>query len=70
MGLYFVNESIGISDALEHVESDEIIENLKRKDFFYTSFVGIVLILDGLLILFLPYLMIKSIIKKMNLSKK
>ncbi len=69
LGFYFVKESTEISDALEHTESAEIIENLKRKDFFYTSFLRIVLILDGLLILFLPYLIIKSV-KKFNLSKK
>ncbi|RXM37706.1 hypothetical protein BOQ62_21245 [Chryseobacterium sp. CH21] len=65
-----VKESIGISDALEHVESDEVIAKLERKDYFYTLFVEIVIILDGWLSLFIPYLIIRNFIKKINLSKK
>ncbi|WP_413961227.1 hypothetical protein [Chryseobacterium sp. S90] len=70
LGLYLVKESIGISDALEHVESDEVIAKLKQKDNFYMLFVEIVIILDGWLILFIPYLIISNFIKKINLSKK
>ncbi|MDW9382904.1 hypothetical protein [Chryseobacterium sp. JV558] len=70
VGFYLVKESIGISDALEHVESDEVIAKLKRKDYFYTLFVEIVIILDGWLALFIPYLIIRNFIKKINLSKK
>lgn len=70
LGLYLVKESIGISDALEHVESDEVIAKLKHRDYFYTLFVEIVIILDCLLALFIPYVIIKSFIKKNNLSKK
>ncbi len=70
LGLYLVKESIGISDALEHVESDEAIAKLKQKDNFYMLFVEIVIILDGWLILFIPYLIISNFIKKINLSKK
>jgi len=70
LGLYLVKESIGISDALEHVESDEVIARLERRDYFYTLFVEIVIILDGWLALFIPYLIIRNLIKKINLSKK
>jgi hypothetical protein len=70
LGSYLIKESIGISDSLEHVESDEVITTLKRKDFFYTLFVDFVLIIDAWLILFIPYLLIKNIVKKLNLSKK
>lgn len=70
LGLYLVKESIGISDALEHVESDEVIARLKQKDHFYTLFVGLVFILDCWLALFIPYLVIRNFIKKKNLSKK
>ncbi|WP_415325437.1 hypothetical protein [Chryseobacterium sp. MMS23-Vi53] len=69
-GFYLLGESIGISDALEHVESDEVIESLKRKDFLYTLFIDFVLIIDFWLILFIPYLIIKNIVKKLNISKK
>ncbi|MCC3216859.1 hypothetical protein LIV57_16465 [Chryseobacterium sp. X308] len=70
LGFHFAKESIGISDALEHVESDEVIAKLERKDYFYTLFVKIVIILDGWLALFIPYLIIRNFIKKINLSKK
>ncbi|WP_172625779.1 hypothetical protein [Chryseobacterium panacisoli] len=70
LGLYLAKESIGISDALEHVESDEVIAKLKQKDNFYTFFVEIVIILDCWLVLFIPYLIISNFIKKNNLSKK
>ncbi|CAI8933671.1 hypothetical protein [Chryseobacterium sp. IT-36CA2] len=70
LGLYLVKESIGISDALEHVESDEVIAKLEHKDYFYNLFVEIVIILDGWLALFIPYLIIRNFIKKINLSKK
>ena len=70
LGLYLVKESIGISDALEHIESDEVITKLKQKDSFYMFFVDIVIILDGWLVLFIPYLIISNFIKKINLSKK
>jgi len=68
--LYLVEESIGISDALEHVESDEVIAKLERKNYFYELFVEIVIILNGWLALFIPYLIIRNFIKKINLSKK
>ncbi|PTT39801.1 hypothetical protein DBR28_06755 [Chryseobacterium sp. HMWF028] len=70
LGLYLIKESIGISDALEHVESDEVIANLKQKDNFYTLFVEVVIILDCWMVLFIPYLIIRNLIKKNNLSKK
>lgn len=70
LGFHLVKESIGISDALEHVESDQVITKLKQKDNFYMLFVDIVIILDGWLVLFIPYLIISNFIKKINLSKK
>ncbi|MBT2622145.1 hypothetical protein J7E44_15445 [Chryseobacterium sp. ISL-6] len=33
LGFYFMEESIGISDALEHAESNEMIQRFKGKDF-------------------------------------
>lgn len=64
LGFNLIKESVGISDALEHVESDEIIESLKRKDFFYTLFIDLVLIIDFWLIIFVPYLIIRNMVKK------
>ncbi|SHM81931.1 hypothetical protein SAMN05444360_11850 [Chryseobacterium carnipullorum] len=55
-GFYLLKESIGISDALEHVESETVIRKLKQKDFLYTLFVDAVMILDFSLILFLLFM--------------
>ncbi|WP_288375430.1 hypothetical protein [uncultured Chryseobacterium sp.] len=70
LGLNLVKESLGISDALEHAESDEVIADLKQKDNLYTLFIEMVIILDGWLALFIPYLIIGNIINKINLRKK
>ncbi|MDR2237210.1 MAG: hypothetical protein LBE92_13900 [Chryseobacterium sp.] len=66
LGFYLLKESVGISDALEHVDSERVIQKLKQKDFFYTLFIDAVLILDFSLILFSPYLVIRSLIKNKN----
>lgn len=52
-GFYLLWKSMGISDALEHVESEQVIRKLKQKDFLYTLFADAVLILDFSLILLL-----------------
>lgn len=70
LGFYLAKEAIGISDALEHVESDEVIVRLERKNFFYTVFVYFGLIIDFGVVLFVLFLFIKSIVKKLKLSKK
>ncbi|WP_169234801.1 hypothetical protein [Chryseobacterium antibioticum] len=54
---------MGISDALEHVESEAVIRKLKQKDFLYTLFVDAVLILDFSLILFLLFMAGRKIVQ-------
>lgn len=51
LGFKLINESIRISDAFEHIESDKVIDSLKRKDLFYTIFIDFVLIIDVCIIL-------------------
>ncbi|WP_223608725.1 hypothetical protein [Chryseobacterium sp. OSA05B] len=67
-GFYLLWESMGISDALEHVESEHVIRKLKQKDFLYTLFLDAVLILDFSLILLLLFMggrkIVQLIIKK------
>ncbi|MDQ0066206.1 hypothetical protein [Chryseobacterium lathyri] len=68
VGFYLLWESVGISDALEHVESEAVIRELKQKDFLYTLFVDAVMILDFSLILFLLFMggskIVQLVIKK------
>lgn len=66
LGFYLTKESIGISDALEHVDSEKIIKKLEQKSFFYTLLIDAVLILDFSLVLFIPYLVIMNRIKNKN----
>lgn len=67
-GFHFLWESVGISDALEHVESETVIRKLKQKDFFYTLFADAVLILDFSIVLLLLFIggrkIVQLIIKK------
>lgn len=62
-GFYLVCESMGVSDALEHVESEQVIRKLKQKDFLYTLFVDAVLILDFSLILLLLFFVGRKIVQ-------
>lgn len=62
-GFYLLWESVGISDALEHVESEQVIRKLKQKDFLYTLFVDAVLILDFSFILLLLFILEKTIVQ-------
>ncbi|MGN7756618.1 hypothetical protein ACTJIV_04015 [Chryseobacterium sp. 22532] len=67
-GFYLLWKSMGISDALEHVESEQVIRKLKQKDFLYTLFADAFLILDFSLILLLLFMggrkIVQLIIKK------
>ena len=68
LGYFVIKAMVGISDALEHVDSDRIERHLKSKDFFYTILVDLILIIDFALILYfvnrgIRYL-VKLILKK------
>ncbi|GAB0156394.1 hypothetical protein CHRYSEOSP005_16590 [Chryseobacterium sp. Alg-005] len=66
---YFAEESIGVSDTLEHGESNEMIRRFERRNNFYTLFLDFVFILDCWFAFFLLYLMIRGFVKKMKLVK-
>ncbi len=72
LGYFIIKAMIGISDALEHVDSDTIERRLKSKDFFYTILLDSIFILDFALILFLVYLggkkVLQLILKKINIK--
>lgn len=70
LGIYLFKNSPDFLDLVEHTESDEMIQNIKRKEHKYNVFFSFLLILDLWVILFVPYLIIKSIVKKFNVSKK
>lgn len=70
LGFYLIKTSPDFLDLVEHAESDEMIQNIKRKKFQYKIFFSFLLILDFWVIFFIPYLVIRSIVKKLNLSKK
>ena len=63
LGYLIIKAMIGISDALEHVDSDRIERRLKSKDFFYTILIDLILIIDFALILYFVYKVIRYLVK-------
>lgn len=63
LGFCFIKESIGISDALEHADSNEMIERLRAIDFTYSIINSLFLILDITIILLAGYLLIMKLFK-------
>lgn len=70
LGFYLFKNSPDFLDLIEHAESDEMIHTIKRKEHQYDIFFSFLLILDFWLMLFVPYLIIRKIVKKLNVSKK
>ncbi|AJW64622.1 hypothetical protein DSC47_19200 [Elizabethkingia miricola] len=63
LGYYLIKVSIGIFDALEHVDSDEETRKLKSEDFLYTILIDLILIIDFALILYFVYRGIRYLVK-------
>ena len=63
LGYYLIKVSIGIFDALEHVDSEEVARKLKSKDLLYTILVDLIVIIDIALILYFVYIGIRYLIK-------
>ncbi|AQX08341.1 hypothetical protein [Elizabethkingia ursingii] len=63
LGYFVIKAMVGISDALEHVDSDRIERRLKSKDFFYTILIDSIFIIDFALVLFLVYLGGKKVLQ-------
>jgi len=63
LGYFVIKAMVGISDALEHVDSDRIERHLKSKDFFYTILIDLILIIDFALILYFVYRGIRYLVK-------
>jgi hypothetical protein len=70
LGFYLFKNSPDFLDLVEHAESDDMIQNIKREELQYEIFFSVLLILDVWIILFIPYLIVRNIIKKLKLSKK
>ncbi|WP_449401499.1 hypothetical protein [Chryseobacterium wanjuense] len=71
LGFYLFKNFPDFLDLIEHAESDEMIQNIKRKESRYEMAFSILFIVDLWAILFVPYLIIKVIKnKQLNLSKK
>ena len=70
LGFYLIENLPDFLDLIEHAETDEMIQNIKREEPRYEIFLSFLFIVDLWIILFVTYLITKSVIKKLNLSKK
>ena len=68
LAFYFVKQSIGIIEALQHVDNQNAIASLKQKSLIYNSFSAIVITLDLVAILFGLYLLHKLLFKTLKKS--
>lgn len=66
LGFQLIKEIVVISDALEHIESETIAQNLKHKDLMYTIFIDFILILDFALLSFLIYSGMRQVFKRVK----
>ena len=68
LAFYLLNQSIGIADALEHIENQKIAESLHQKGLIYNFFSAIVFTFDLAFILILLFILFKKIIKSLKNS--
>lgn len=68
LAFYFIQQSIGIIEALQKVQNEAAIQALQQKSLFYNSFSAIVITLDLVAILFALYLLHKFIFKTLKNS--
>lgn len=63
LAFYLIQQTLGIQDALEHVDEQRVVASLQQKSLFYIICSVIVIILDFVFILFIVYLLIKMLTK-------
>jgi hypothetical protein len=63
LGFYLIKTSPDFLDLYEHAESEEFIQKFKTKENIDSIFFGFLFILDSWLILFIPYLIIRKVLK-------
>ena len=62
-GFYLIKTSPDFLDLYEHAEFEEFIQKFETKENIYSIFFGFLFILDSWLILFIPYLIIRKVLK-------
>ena len=67
-GYYILQEGIGITDSLEHVENDAVRKSLEQKQILSDVLPSIVFTIDIALIFFGCYLLIKMVFKSLKNS--
>lgn len=68
LAFYFINQSIGITAALQKVEDPKAINSLQNKQIFSDIFPSIVFTIDIFIVLILLFLFIKFIFRSIKKS--
>lgn len=70
LAFYLVNQSIGIADALEHIEEQNVAESLHQKGLFYNVLSAGIITLDFAFILMMLYFLFKTVTKSLKNSNQ
>lgn len=70
LAFYLIRQSIGITEALAHVDNQKAAEFLHQKAFVYNVFAAVVITLDFVFILTLLYFLFKIITKNFKNSNQ
>lgn len=70
LAFYLVNQSIGIADALEHVDEQKVAESLHQKGLFYNVLSAGIITLDFAFILMMLYFLFKTVTKSLKNSNQ
>ncbi len=68
IAFYIVKESIGISDALEHIQDETVRKSLEQKQILSDVLPSVIFTIDIALIFFGCYLLIKMLFKSLKKS--
>lgn len=66
LAFYLLQQTIGIQDALEHVDDQNVAASLQQKSSMYTIFTAVVITLDLVFLLFIVYLLFKMLTKSLK----
>lgn len=66
LAFYLLQQTIGIQDALEHIDDQNVVLSLQQKSSMYTIFTAIVITLDLVFLLFIFYLLFKMLTKSLK----
>lgn len=70
LAYYLITQSIGIRDAMQHVDNQRALESLSQKSSFYNIFSAVVITLDLVFVLVLLFILFKTFTKSLKNSQQ